>query len=71
MDFKYKSRMGKTWNTEGLMSYLKRNYPGALTLAEAVSQEIALRNGQEPKPHQDQASLICPETVTQNKPKEF
>lgn len=36
-DFKYKSRLGKTWRQDALETALVRDYPGCKTLLEALN----------------------------------
>lgn len=38
MDFKYKSRLGKTWDQTSLERTLARDFPGAKTLQDALEQ---------------------------------
>lgn len=57
MDFKYKHRLGNTWDNTGLKSYLRRNYPGATTVVEALQMEIAQRQGDKAKTSHIASSL--------------
>ena len=56
-DFKYKSRLGKTWDTTALARVLALKYPGCKTLSEALSQARAANSQGEVKTDPEPSSL--------------
>lgn len=64
-EFKYKTFKGQAWKTDGLSRILKMYYPGATTLAEAVSKA----RSELPKVETVNASLIQPSLESDTSPK--
>lgn len=71
MNFKFKNRLGNTWDQTGLKSYLKRNYPGATSVVEALQMEIAQRNQDKLKTSHIASSIELTTSQNESEPKEL